>query len=109
MALTVKVEQGTKQLQGVFKELWAVTLTGLDFANAATGSGTFASIDATVPGVALGDIVIGVSVGVDTIDAVIGGAVTANNIVTLTLLNNTTGAVDLAATSGKLLVGRPAW
>lgn len=109
MALTVKVEQGTKQLQGVFKELWVVTLAGLDFANAATGSGTFTSIDVTVPGVAIGDIVIGVSVGVDTVDAVIGGAVTAANIVTLTLLNNTAGAVDLVATSGKLLVGRPAW
>jgi hypothetical protein len=109
MALTVKVEQGTKQLQGVFKELWAVTLTGLDFANAATGSGTFTSIDVAVPGVALGDMLIGVSVGVDTIDALIYGAVTATGVVTLTLLNNTAGAVDLAATSGKLLVGRPAW
>lgn len=109
MALTVKVEQGTKQLQGVFKELWAVTLAGLDFANAATGSGTFTSIDVAVPGVALGDMLIGVSVGVDTIDALIYGAVTATGVVTLTLLNNTAGAVDLAATSGKLLVGRPAW
>ena len=109
MVMTVKLEQGTKQFQGVFKELWAVTLTAIDFANAATGSGTFASVDVTVPGVAMGDIVMGVSVGVDTVDAVIGGAVTAANVVTLTLLNNSAGAIDLAATTGKLLVGRPAW
>jgi hypothetical protein len=102
------VEQGTKQFQGVFNELWSVTET-VDFANAATGSGTFASVDVTVPDVALGDMVMGISVGVDTVDAVIGGAVTAANTVTLTLLNNTTGAVDLASTTCKFIVGRPAW
>ena len=109
MAMTVRVEQGTKQFQGAFNELWAVTLTAIDFADAATGSGTFASVDVAVPGVALGDMVMGISVGVDTIDAVIGGAVTAADVVTLTLMNNSAGAVNLASTNGKLLVGRPAW
>lgn len=102
------VEQGRKQLGGVFNELWTVTET-VNFANAATGSGTFASVDITVPGVALGDILVGVSMGVDTVDAVIGGAVTAANIVTLTLLNNSAGAIDLASTTCKFIVGRPAW
>jgi hypothetical protein len=102
------VEQGNKQFQGVFSELWAVTET-VNFGNAATGSGTFASVDVTVPNVARGDIVMGVSAGVDTVDAVIAGAVTAANTVTLTLLNNTAGAVDLASTTCKFLVGRPAW
>lgn len=102
------VEQGSKQFQGVFNELWTVTET-VDFGNAATGSGTFASVDVTVPGVARGDMVMGISVGVDTVDAVIGGAVTAANTVTLTLLNNTSGAVDLASTTCKFIVGRPAW
>lgn len=102
------VQQGVKQFPGVFKELWAVTET-VDFGNAATGSGTFASVDVTVPNVALGDIVMGVSAGVDTVDAVIAGAVTAANVVTLTLLNNTAGAVDLASTTCKFVVGRPSW
>lgn len=102
------VQQGNKQLQGVFNELWLVTET-VDFANAATGSGTFASSDVTVPGVALGDILMGVSVGVDTVDAVIGGAVTAANTVTLTLLNNSAGAINLASTTVKFIVGRPSW
>lgn len=107
--MAVTVQRGTKQFQGVFSELWLVKESALDFANAATGSGTFASLDITVPGVALGDIVLGISVGVDTIDAVIGGAVTAANVVTLTLLNNSAGAIDLASTTGKFIVGRPVW
>ena len=88
--------------------MWDVKET-VDFGDAATGSGTFASVDVTVPGVALGDMVLGIAAGVDTVDAVIGGAVTAANTVTLTLLNNTAGAVNLASTTVRFLVGRPNW
>lgn len=107
--MAVTVQRGKKQFQGVFSDLWLVKETALDFTNAAVGSGTFASVDITVPGVALGDIVMGIAVGVDTIDAVIGGAVTAANVVTLTLLNNSAGAIDLAPTTGRFVVGRPSW
>lgn len=102
------VQQGSKQLQGVFNELWLVTET-VNFGNAATGSGTFASVDVTVPNVALGDIVTGISMGVDTVDGAVVGAVTAANTVTLTLLNNSAGAIDLASTTCKFIVGRPSW
>lgn len=102
------VEQGSKQLQGAFRELWVVKET-VNFGNAATGSGTFASVDVTVPGVALGDMVMGVSMGVDTVDGVVWGAVTAANTVTLTLMNNSAGAIDLASTTAKFIVGRPSW
>ena len=102
------VIQSKQQLPGVFGEMWLVTET-VDFGNAATGSGTFASVDVTVPNVAIGDIVIGVSMGVDTVDAVVSGAVTVANVVTLTLLNNSAGAIDLASTTCKLIVGRPTW
>lgn len=107
--MAVIVEQGSKQFQGAFKEMWFVTDTACNFGNAATGSGTFASLDITVPGVALGDMYICGSVGVDTVDAVIKGAVTAANTVTLTLLNNSAGAIDLASTTCKFVVGRPSW
>jgi len=102
------VTQGTQQFPGVFNEFWLVTET-VNFGNAAVGSGTFASVDVTVPGVALGDAVGFISAGVDTVDAVIGGAVTAANVVTLTLLNNSAGAIDLASTTVKFTVGRPSW
>jgi hypothetical protein len=109
MAVTsVTYQRGNKQFQGMFSEMWAVSGTA-DFADAATGSGTFATHDATVPCVALGDIVMGVSCGVDTVDAVVAGAVTAANTVTLTLLNNTAGAVNLASTTVKFVVARPSW
>lgn len=107
--MAVTVDRGNKQLQGAFSEMWFVKDDAMNFGAAATGSGTFASLDITVPGVALGDIVMGISVGVDTVDAVIGGAVTAANTVTLTLLNNSAGAIDLASTTGKFMVGRPVW
>lgn len=102
------VIQGTQQFQGAFKEMWLVTET-VNFGNAATGSGTFASVDVTVPGVAMGDIVTGIAMGVDTVDGVVAGAVTAANTVTLTLLNNSAGAIDLASTTCKFIVGRPTW
>ena len=102
------VIQSKQQLPGVFGEMWLVTET-VNFANAATGSGTFASVDVTVPNVAIGDMLVAVSVGVDTIDGVIYGAVTAANVVTLTLLNNSAGAIDLASTTCKFIVGRPSW
>ena len=102
------VYQGKKSMPGVFNEMWLVTET-VDFANAATGSGTFASVDITVPGVALGDIVMGVSMGVDTVDGAVIGAVTAANVVTVTLLNNSAGAIDLASTTCKFVVARPSW
>jgi hypothetical protein len=94
------------QFQGAFSNMWRVGAT-VDFAEAATGAGTFASVDVTVPGVALGDIVFPVSLGVDTVDTVVVGAVTAANTVTLTLLNNTAGGVNLASTTAKFIVARP--
>ena len=102
------INQGRSQFQGLFSEMWAVS-ESIDFGNAAVGSGTFASVDVTVPGVALGDIVMGVSIAVDTVDTVIAGAVTAANTVTLTLLNNTAGAVNLAAAIVDFIVVRPAF
>lgn len=107
--MAVTVTQSKQQLQGMFNEMWLVTDSACNFGNAATGSGTFASLDITVPGVALGDIVFGISVGVDTVDGAIAGAVTAANTVTLTLLNNSAGAIDLASTTCKFVVGRPNW
>ena len=102
------VFQGKQQLQGIFNEMWMVTET-VNFGAAATGSGTFASVDVTVPNVAIGDIVMGISTGVDTVDGAVVGAVTAAKTVTLTLLNNSAGAIDLVSTTCKFIVGRPGW
>jgi hypothetical protein len=93
------------QFQDLVDRVFVYT-AALNLGNAATGSGTFASSDVTVPGVALGDVVIGVSLGVDTVDAVVQAAVTAADTVTVTLLNNTAGAVDLASTTVRIVTLR---
>jgi hypothetical protein len=93
------------QFQDLVDRVFVYT-AALNLGNAATGSGTFASSDVTVPGVALGDVVIGVSLEVDTVDAVVEAAVTAADTVTVTLLNNTAGAVDLASTTVRIVTLR---
>lgn len=90
------------QFQDLASEV-IVHTAALDLGNAATGSGTFASSDVTVAGAALGDLVF-VSLAVDTVDTVVVGAVTAANTVTVTVLNNTAGAVNLASATVRIVV-----
>ena len=103
MATTASVG---RTFRAVFDKV--ITYSGaLNLGDAATGSGTFASADVTVPGAALGDFVL-VSLGIDTVDAAVVGAVTAANVVTVTLLNNTAGAVNLDSTTARIAVLKPA-
>lgn len=60
----------------------------------------------TVTGVALGDIVLGVSCSVDVADLVLSAAVTAANEVTVSLANNTGGAVNLGSATYRVVVAR---
>lgn len=60
----------------------------------------------TVTGVALGDVVLGVSCSVDVADLNITAAVTAANEVTVQLNNNTGAAVDLASATYRVVVAR---
>lgn len=98
-------KSGRQQFQDVFSVVGVGAFT-VDFASAATGSGTFAGSGAlTVPGAALGDFVL-VGPGVDPIDSALVGHVTAANTVEVTLLNNTAGAVDLASQKLRVVVLR---
>ena len=117
MANTVtvsRVERGNKQFQGAFREMWAVTAT-VDDTDAVAINDTVA-INMTVPGVALGDMVIGTSLTADSFDgagdgAIIYSQVTSANTVSLILHADVAefaaDAVNGAAV--KILVGRPAW
>lgn len=104
----VRYEQGNKQFQGAFVEMFAITLTVDPNSVAAAGedTGTF-----TVPGLALGDMVVGVSAGVNlTADADIQAYVSAANTLVIRLSNlHASSALDLATSTWKVLVGRPAW
>lgn len=103
-ATAVTVDRGRQQFGGIFSDIWKVKAT-IDFAsvlNAAKAVDTVA-----VPGVALGDVVIAVSLGVDVVDLALDAQVTAANEVSVVAVNATGGTVDLASTTIKLVVARP--
>lgn len=72
-----------------------------DFGSVSADAGV--SEDVTVTGAALGDFAL-CSIGVDSVDLIITCAVTAANTVTVTLENQTAGAIDLASTTIRCLV-----
>lgn len=65
--------------------------------------GDMESKDITVAGAALGNFVLA-SLGVDVVDLGVSAQVTAANNVTVTLLNNTGSAVNLASTTVRVAV-----
>ena len=99
--MATRVANKRMQFTDVFQNVIVYSDSVFDPANAATGSGTFSATDITVTGAALGDVVL-VSFNLDATDAVVTAAVTAANTVTVVVLNNTAGAVNLAA--GKLIL-----
>ena len=109
-----RVEQGTSQFQGAFSEMWKVTATITD--QDAVAIGDTMSISLTVPGVALGDMVIGMSLNVDSFDAggdgaviraEVGSANTVNFMVHADVAEFAADAITNAVV--KILVGRPHW
>lgn len=104
---TVAVAQGGPvQLPLLFSQIWTVTAT-VDPASVATqvtGTDTI-----TVPGVALGDVVLYFSHTVSQGNMSITAYVSAANTVTILYANNTAGSIDLATGTAKLVVGRPAF
>ena len=66
------------------------------------GAGATQSI--TVPGVALGDIVIGTSFGVDLVDMTVTAYVQAADTVEVRVQNESTAPVDLAETTVRVLI-----
>ena len=107
-ATVQRIERGARQFQGVYSEMWTVRVTA-DPSSVAAGaedSQTF-----TVPGLALGDMVIGWAAGVNiTADADIEVYVSAANTLTVRISNlNGSTALDLGSSTWRFLVGRPNW
>ena len=102
-ATSVVVERGNKQFQGMFQEMWKVTAV-LDAGSLADGAGESDTV--TVPGVVVGDIVLGQSLGVSASGMTITAYVSAADTVTLRIQNESGGVVDLASTAVKLVVAR---
>lgn len=105
-ATAVSTFRGTQQFQGAFSEMWEVVAT-INADNLVDGAGDNDTV--AVPGVVLGDMVLGVSLGVDLSGVLVTAYVSAANVVTVRFQNESAAPVDLASTSIRILIGRPAW
>ena len=105
MAAATSVVSGrdNESFRGLFSDTWSVvcTLNSASVADQAAGTDTV-----TVPGVVLGDMVIGMSAGVSEAGLVRRAYVSAADTVTIATTNTTGGAVDIASTTVKLVIAR---
>ena len=76
--------------------------SAVDIASLVDGAGATQSI--TVNGVALGDIVTGVSFGVDLVDMTVTAYVQSADTVEIRVQNESTATVNLAATTVRLII-----
>jgi hypothetical protein len=102
-ATAVVSRRGNDQFRGLFADTWEVSCT-LDSGSVSTVS--TATDTVTVPGVKLGDMVIGMSVGVSEAGLVRRAYVSAADTVTIVTYNPTGSSVDLASTTLTLIIGR---
>ena len=102
-ATAVVSRRGNDQFRGLFTDTWDVSCT-LD--SASVGTGATATDTVTVAGVALGDMVLGMSVGVSEAGLVRRAYVSAANTVTIVTYNPTAGSVNLDSTTLQLVIGR---
>jgi hypothetical protein len=87
----------------MFSDTWVVTAT-LDSGNLIDAAG--ANDNVTVPGVALGDIVLGFSFGVDLAGMTVTAYINAANTVTIRVQNESGGTINLASTTIRLVIAR---
>jgi hypothetical protein len=102
-ASAVTVRAGNDQFRGLFSDTWLVTAT-LDAGSLVDGAGE--TDDVTVPGVALGDMVIGASLGVDLVGLTVTGYVSAANTVKFRVQNESGSTADLASSTLRIVVVR---
>ena len=102
-ATSVVSNRDNESFRGLFSDTWSVTCT----LNSASVSDQAAATDTvTVPGVVLGDMVIGMSAGVSEAGLVRRAYVSAADTVTIATTNTTGGAVDLASSTVKMVIAR---
>lgn len=102
-ATAVVSRRGNDQFRGIFSDTWVVKAT-LDAGSVADGVGE--TDDVTVAGVALGDMVIGASLGVDLVGLTVTGYVSAANTVKFRIQNESGSTVDLASATLRIVIAR---
>ena len=102
-ASAVVTRRGTDSFRGLFSDTWSVRAT-LDAGSLVDGAGE--TYDVTVAGVALGDMVIGASLGVYLVGLTVTGYVSAANTVKFRIQNESGSTADLASSTLRLVVVR---
>jgi hypothetical protein len=102
-ATAVVSRRGNDQFRGMFSDTWVVTAT-LDTDNLADAAGVSDTV--AVPGVALGDIVLGFSFGVNLSGMTVTSYVSAADSVVIRVQNESGGAINLASTTIRLVIVR---
>jgi len=102
-ATAVVSRRGNDQFRGIFSDTWVVKAT-LDAGSLADQAGE--TDDVTVAGVALGDMVIGASLGVDLVGLTVTGYVSAANTVKFRIQNESGSTVDLASATMRIVIAR---
>ena len=102
-ATSVSSRRGNDTFRGIFSDTWLVTAT-LDAGSLVDGAGESDTV--AVPGVALGDMVLGVSFAVSEAGMSVTAYVSAADVVTIRVQNESGGTVDLASCKIRLVVGR---
>jgi hypothetical protein len=102
-ATAVVSRRGNDQFRGLFTDTWDVSCT-LDTVLVGTGATTTDTV--AVAGVVLGDMVLGMSIGVSEAGLVRRAYVSAADTVTVVTYNPTAGDVNLAPTTLQLIIGR---
>lgn len=106
MATVSVIRADRYQFQAIFDTVFALVITAEDVASLVDAAGSTESF--TVAGLAVGDMVIGQSWGVDLAGITVTAYVSAANTLKVRVQNESTATVDLASTTLKVLIGRPA-
>ena len=102
-ATSVSSRRGNDQFRGMFSDTWVVTAT-LDAGSLVDAAGETDTV--AVPGVALGDMVLGCSFAVDEVGMSVTAYVSAAGVVSIRVQNESGSTVDLASTKIRIVVGR---
>jgi riboflavin synthase alpha subunit len=102
-ASAVVSRRGNDQFRGIFSDTWVVRAT-LDAGSLVNGAGE--TDDVTVAGVALGDMVIGASLGVDLVGLTVTGYVCAANTVKFRIQNESEATVNLDSATLRIVIAR---
>ena len=102
-ATAVVSRRGNDSFRGIFSDTWLVTAT-LDAGNLVDGAGETDTV--AVPGVALGDMVIGCSFAVDEAGLSITAYVDSAGSVSIRVQNESGSTVNLASCKIRLVIAR---